>query len=302
MHRFAATVLLSAALNTALTARAGDLTPPPGPVTPTDRVTIHGPTLTLPFTIDEPGSYVLTGNITAVPDQHAIIIASDNVTLDLNGFALTGLPDALSAIADDDTDRTNITIINGTITGWGAHGIALDDADNARITGTTASDNGGTGIALGNNAIVERCTASNNADGIAIDSGVIRDCLANANAQNGLSVASRGTVTRCNATANGISGITTQSRSSIRNNHTTSNAQAGILVTGSFNMVQDNTSSFDGIGIGVTSSSNTIFRNVVTFATTSSYDIAGSNTTGPIINTTGGGTVTSAQPFANIEN
>jgi hypothetical protein len=42
--------------------------------------------------INEPGSYYLTDNITGVSDKNGIEIASDNVTLDLKGFALIGVP------------------------------------------------------------------------------------------------------------------------------------------------------------------------------------------------------------------
>ena len=38
--------------------------------------------------ISQPGSYYLTGNITGEPDKHGISVQADDVTLDLNGFAL----------------------------------------------------------------------------------------------------------------------------------------------------------------------------------------------------------------------
>src|SRR5258707_1116396 len=44
-----------------------------------------------PYTITQPGSYKLSGNLT-VPNGNttAIVIASDHVTLDLNGFSILG--------------------------------------------------------------------------------------------------------------------------------------------------------------------------------------------------------------------
>src|SRR5215472_5508177 len=42
-----------------------------------------------PFTITQPGSYILTGNI-VVSLGGGIEIASDNVTIDLNGFTISG--------------------------------------------------------------------------------------------------------------------------------------------------------------------------------------------------------------------
>src|SRR5688572_11691606 len=40
------------------------------------------------FIISAPGSYYFTGNITGEPGKHGISIKANDVTLDLNGFAL----------------------------------------------------------------------------------------------------------------------------------------------------------------------------------------------------------------------
>src|ERR1017187_3770343 len=42
------------------------------------------------FIISAPGSYYLTGNVTGVSGKNCISINADNVTVDLNGFALVG--------------------------------------------------------------------------------------------------------------------------------------------------------------------------------------------------------------------
>jgi len=44
------------------------------------------------FKITNPGSYYLTANITGVSNQHGVLIAAPNLTLDLNGFSLIGVP------------------------------------------------------------------------------------------------------------------------------------------------------------------------------------------------------------------
>src|ERR1700676_1745261 len=46
------------------------------------------------YTITQPGSYKLSGNLTA-KDQNTsvIVIANDNVTIDLNGFSILGSAD-----------------------------------------------------------------------------------------------------------------------------------------------------------------------------------------------------------------
>ena len=42
----------------------------------------------LPYTITASGSYYLTGNLTATGSGAGITVSADNVTIDLNGFAL----------------------------------------------------------------------------------------------------------------------------------------------------------------------------------------------------------------------
>ena len=59
--------LIAALFGSALTATAGSLTPPTGPILPTNRVQINQQFGNLPIQITQPGSYVLTGNIVADP-------------------------------------------------------------------------------------------------------------------------------------------------------------------------------------------------------------------------------------------
>ena len=69
------------------------------------------------YTISQPGSYYLTTNLTAT--EHGIIIASDGVTLDLNGFSLTGDQGAgeygLYILGDFSSGYKGITVRNGSI-------------------------------------------------------------------------------------------------------------------------------------------------------------------------------------------
>ena len=72
-----------------------------------------------PYTISNPGSYYLTTNIVGVSSQNGINISANNVTLDLNGFSLQGISSAINGISIQ-TGYTNVTVRNGTISGWGA--------------------------------------------------------------------------------------------------------------------------------------------------------------------------------------
>ncbi len=92
------------ALAGALISRAGPLDPPAGPVTPTyktltevePRVAINAANTpgnsTCIFRITQPGSYYVTGNITGVSGKNGLEIGASNVTVDLNGYAVTGVP------------------------------------------------------------------------------------------------------------------------------------------------------------------------------------------------------------------
>src|SRR5689334_14299720 len=79
----------------------GALTPPGAPA-PTmkslDQVEPRTPIPSLPFTITNSGSYYLTTNLTGQSGTNGITIACSPVTLDLSGFALTGVSGALVGV------------------------------------------------------------------------------------------------------------------------------------------------------------------------------------------------------------
>lgn len=78
-------------------ARAGNLTPPPGPPAPTMKTLAEVEPRTaisqanIPLTISQPGSYYLAANI-SFDSAAAITINAPGVTLDLSGFTITGGP------------------------------------------------------------------------------------------------------------------------------------------------------------------------------------------------------------------
>jgi len=97
-----------------------------------------------PYTITQPGSYRLSGNLTVPAGANGILIATDNVTIDLNGFAMVGSGVAGHGIVAG-TDAPvqgyfNITVRNGTIETMGQDAIHL----------------------LGDNILVEYVRARNN--------------------------------------------------------------------------------------------------------------------------------------------
>ncbi len=106
---------------------AGDLNPPPGAIASTNCTQINedaiGP---LPFTISNPGCYVLTSNLTGVSGQPGIVIDADHVTLDLNGFALIGVAGSTDGVKMLGIHE-NIEVRSGTVTDWGGGGVNIND-------------------------------------------------------------------------------------------------------------------------------------------------------------------------------
>lgn len=69
------------------------------------------------FIIRRPGSYYLAENLTARAGQNGVLIAADDVALDLNGFALRGATVGVNAIVSD-VPRRGARILRGSIVDW----------------------------------------------------------------------------------------------------------------------------------------------------------------------------------------
>jgi hypothetical protein len=99
------TILASAAM-IASRVVAGPLDPPVGAVSPTyktlsevePRIAINSTNTpggaNETYLISQPGSYYLTGNITMTSGKHAIAVSSADVSIDLNGYTITGVSGA----------------------------------------------------------------------------------------------------------------------------------------------------------------------------------------------------------------
>jgi hypothetical protein len=90
-------------------------------------ITACTPITSVPVTISVQGVYCLTGDLaTSLASGNAITVATNNVTIDLNGWKLGNLAAGPSTLAIGilASNRSNVTIRNGTIRGFAA-GIAL---------------------------------------------------------------------------------------------------------------------------------------------------------------------------------
>ena len=178
----------------------GSLTPPaaPAPVmktldqieprTPIDATNTPGDASSL-FQITTSGSYYLTGNVTGESGKHGISVAASNVTIDLNGFTLTGVGGSLDGIHLE-PGNSKLTVRNGNITSWAGDGVDEVDAD-------------------GQDGIYEEIRASGNSgDGLRLDDKcVVRDCKLEHNSGNGMTVNGRATIRNCTANDNALNGF-----------------------------------------------------------------------------------------------
>lgn len=181
--RIASPVLVAAAVATVLWVSAGDLNPPSGTIQPTNRVQLNEQVISLPYTITQSGSYVLTSNLTGSSGSDGIIIDADDVTLDLNGFALQGVAGSLDGIRVAGTYR-NTTIRNGTISGWDGDGVDASSGINGRFEALSIDSSGADGLRVGSNSSARDLSISGSgATGIHVG-GVRNRIEANHVAQN----------------------------------------------------------------------------------------------------------------------
>ncbi|MBX3351813.1 MAG: right-handed parallel beta-helix repeat-containing protein [Phycisphaeraceae bacterium] len=224
---------------------AGPIDPPAGPVAPTmktlaevePRIAINaqntpGDANSL-YRISQPGSYYLTGNITGQPGMHGIEIGASDVTLDLNGFRLQGVPGSLDGIATGFL-LFRVTIRNGTITSWGGDGIDLTEGGAlmrpSLIEGIHATANSGRGISVGRYATIRDCTAANNVgDGIvAVRYAIVESSVSSDNGGAGFDLGQDSLATNCIANGNDSYGITGFAHLVVRDCVTEGNGLDGI--------------------------------------------------------------------------
>ncbi len=245
-------------------AAAGDLQPPPGPITPTmktltdvaPRTAVHtlSGTDTCLHRIDQPGSYYLTAALAGEAGKTGIEIASGEVTLDLMGFGLVGVAGSRDGIIVQPGHR-NVTIINGTVRDWGLAGVYAINTSNSELRDLHTYRNRLEGLAVGIGSVVTRCTAEENGmDGIVTDIAcTLSFCTAWHNGRgaiggDGIDVGDGSTVTACSAFDNADAGIFVDLGCSVMNCASRDNGGDGVHV-GAHGVVSHCSASFnDGDG------------------------------------------------------
>ena len=161
------------------------------------------------FVISQPGSYCLANNIIGVAGKNGITINADNVTLDLDGFGMVGAGGSLSGILIN--NHLHIVIRNGSIRGWGSHGVDGTNGALARIEDLRAAANGGNGLIINSGSQVSNCVAGQNTgDGIAVSNDVlVTGCVSSFNGGNGFGLGTACTIKSCLTFGKKGAGITT---------------------------------------------------------------------------------------------
>jgi hypothetical protein len=174
-----------------------------------------------PYKITQPGSYKLSGNLVVSGGSDGIDIEASNVSLDLNGFTISGPNTCTGAGASLSCTRasggygifagpsTTTTIRNGSIVGFD---VGLSSNGRTLIDGIHANENYGTGIQIygldvthPTTAVITNSDASfNGFDGIFGEDAIITKTTADYNNRFGVELVVGSLIGTCSMTGNGI--------------------------------------------------------------------------------------------------
>ncbi len=191
-----------------------------------------GDTAGFPITINTSGYYVLTSNL-VVPNQNttAIVINANNVTIDLNGFAMLG-PNVCAT--DGFSPAQPCTAPAGsTYAGIGVDGGSQtpNTVSNTRVINGTIDGVGGMGIFGNVNMRIEGVNVSNcGSYGIYTFGGLIKDVLVRACGNTGIAT-SGALITNSRSLFNRGYGIWTMAGSVLTGNIVMQNLSYGFVLT-----------------------------------------------------------------------
>jgi hypothetical protein len=183
-----------------------------------------------PVTINQSGSYRLTGNLT-LPNSNTtgIQIASPDVNIDLNGFGIfgpgtcafcpaTSCDEGTGSGVEAGPNAFNVNVRNGIVRGVGLDGLRL--FFRGSVDNVVTSFNGGEGIHWtgGEGTVTGSESHANGGQGIRIEGGgVVSGNRVNCNRRRGILIA-RGPVVGNHVLQNGAQGIQVTETGTIENN------------------------------------------------------------------------------------
>ena len=216
----------------------GALTPPGAPA-PTmkslGQIEPRMPISSLPYNITSPGSYYLTTNLTGISGTNGITITADNVTIDLRGFILFGVPGALDGIhVPGDRTYLNLVLQNGTVRGWPGNGVDADNTKGSRFNQLNVTGNSTDGLNPGVDAVVHHCIASDNGlegfGGVSDYHCTFESCTATGSGDAGFYVYSYSVLANCDANNNGNEGFNLDFQCVVRDCTAAFNGASGINI------------------------------------------------------------------------
>ncbi|MDN3921245.1 hypothetical protein [Roseateles violae] len=150
-----------------------------------------------PITINQPGSYKLAGNLVVPAGLNGIVITASDVSLDLNGFSVTGpvscgqTCSAGGSTVGINATAMHATVRNGTVSGFGFAGVYIG-MFSATLEDLTVKSNGQYGIMRNTGGddqpvAMRRISALRNGlCGISTKNTTIESSLANENLSSGI--------------------------------------------------------------------------------------------------------------------
>jgi parallel beta-helix repeat protein len=221
----------------------------------------------VPLVITSPGSYCLISNLTVLsPDGTAISINADNVTIDLNGFTISGPVKGARqgyCIMDHMRMVENVVVRGGTVRDCGL-AVHLPGWNN-RVENVRVFE-AGHGIFVGRSSVVSQCQVASGGVGIGTDDGtmVLNNTIYSMDH-------------RCIGTSGGaldpVGGVTVMG-----NNCRLS--PIGIRVQGKGNRIEGNTITQCGTGIDLTEGSENYIAKNLLHGNVKALDGAGDDTDG----------------------
>lgn len=145
-------------------------------------------------------------------DTGGITVNADDVTIDLNGFALLGGGGGTVTGISVPNAQKDLHVLNGTIRDWSNGGVRAFAATNSLSEKLRVSNNTGgvaiAGMLVGSRSTVRNCVAANNSSpGIqSAELCAITGCSSSSDGAEGFSLGSNVTVTHCTAGGNTADG------------------------------------------------------------------------------------------------
>jgi parallel beta-helix repeat protein len=161
----------------------------------------------IPFTIDSSGSYYLAANLTLSAAGNGITVDADNVVIDLNGFTLAGGGGALTGIFCPGAVQ-NVLIRNGTVRGW-TTGIDVSACRAGTISGLRVLANSADGVRAGSGfRVCEIIAEGNGGVGIAVQGdSLVEQNRSLSNGGTALSVSGEGSRIKDNLLRDSATGL-----------------------------------------------------------------------------------------------